>query len=86
MGLAADLVAFAGDDVADAAEALLAARAEARAAKDWARADAIRDRLKELGLVVEDTNAGRPHQACVTLPSDKAGCSPPVRGVMPWVS
>lgn len=58
IALAADMVGFAGDDLEQAAEALLSARAEARAAKDWARADAIRDRLKELGLVVEDTNAG----------------------------
>lgn len=56
--LAAELVGFQGDDVAAAAEALLSARAEARAAKDWARADAIRDRLTGLGLVVEDTAAG----------------------------
>lgn len=58
VGLAADLVGFEGDDIEAAAEALLAARAEARAAKDWGRADAIRDRLNELGLMVEDTNAG----------------------------
>ncbi len=58
VGLAAELVGYEGDDVADAAEALLAARAEARAAKDWGRADAIRDRLKDMGLMVEDTNAG----------------------------
>ena len=57
-GLAAELVGFQGDDVAAAAEALLSARADARAAKDWARADAIRDRLTGLGLVVEDTAAG----------------------------
>lgn len=57
-GLAVELVGFQGDDVAAAAEALLSARAEARAAKDWARADAIRDRLIGLGLVVEDTAAG----------------------------
>jgi cysteinyl-tRNA synthetase len=37
---------------------LLAARAEARAAKDWARADAIRDQLKSAGIVVDDTSGG----------------------------
>ena len=58
VGLAAELIGFEGDDVADAAEALLDARAQARAAKDWGRADAIRDRLKDMGLMVEDTNAG----------------------------
>lgn len=35
-------------------EAQLAARAQARAAKDWAASDAIRDTLKEAGVVVED--------------------------------
>ena len=34
--------------------AVLDERAEARAAKDWARADALRDRLAEAGVVVED--------------------------------
>jgi cysteinyl-tRNA synthetase len=40
------------------AEELLAARAEARAAKDWARADEIRDRLAELGWEVRDEAGG----------------------------
>ncbi|WP_309107027.1 cysteine--tRNA ligase [Arthrobacter sp.] len=35
-------------------EAQLAARAEARANKDWARSDAIRDTLKAAGVIVED--------------------------------
>jgi cysteinyl-tRNA synthetase len=35
-------------------QAQLAARAEARANKDWAASDAIRDTLKEAGVVVED--------------------------------
>jgi cysteinyl-tRNA synthetase len=35
-------------------EAQLAARAEARANKDWAASDAIRDTLKAAGVVVED--------------------------------
>ncbi|MFE6645169.1 cysteine--tRNA ligase [Nocardioides sp. NPDC057772] len=33
-------------------------RAEARAAKDWARADALRDRLKDAGIEIEDTPEG----------------------------
>jgi len=35
-------------------EAVLAARAEARAAKDWSRADAMRDALVAAGVVVTD--------------------------------
>ena len=56
--VAARLVGFTGDDVDAAAAAVLAARAEARAAKDWGRADAIRDELTAIGLTVEDTAAG----------------------------
>jgi cysteinyl-tRNA synthetase len=37
---------------------LLEERAAAREAKDWARADAIRDRIKAAGVEVEDTPAG----------------------------
>ena len=37
---------------------LLAQRAEARAARDWARADAIRDSLAASGLKIEDTADG----------------------------
>ena len=39
-------------------EAMLAQRQEARARKDFAAADAIRARLAELGLVIEDTPQG----------------------------
>ncbi len=58
LGIAAGLVGYTGDNVDEAAEKILAARAEARAAKDWARADAIRDQLRDLDLVIEDTAAG----------------------------
>ncbi|WP_425574072.1 cysteine--tRNA ligase [Nocardioides bigeumensis] len=37
---------------------LLAERGEARAAKDFARADVIRDRLKAAGIAIEDTPEG----------------------------
>ena len=37
---------------------LLEQRAEARAAKDWARADALRDMLGDAGVVVEDSAEG----------------------------
>ncbi|CAG7844071.1 Cysteine--tRNA ligase [Pseudoclavibacter triregionum] len=58
--------AGAGDKVAEAehgaldalVQALVAERAEARAAKDFARADAIRDQLAAAGVAVEDTPQG----------------------------
>ena len=37
---------------------LLSVRAEVRAAKQWAISDQIRDGLKEMGIVVEDTKDG----------------------------
>ena len=42
----------------DQVEALIVARAEARTSKDWARADALRDELDALGIVVMDSNDG----------------------------
>jgi cysteinyl-tRNA synthetase len=39
-------------------QGLLDERAEARAAKDWARADRIRDQIKTAGIEVEDTPSG----------------------------
>ena len=49
---------YEGDSAEEAAEVLLQARQEARAAKNWALADAIRDGIAALGLIVEDTAAG----------------------------
>ena len=52
-------VAGGGDgDVPAEVAALAAERDEARAAKDWARADAIRDELQADGWLVEDTPEG----------------------------
>ena len=45
-------------EVADDVERLLVARGEARASKDWAKADEIRDQLKAMGVVVKDTPEG----------------------------
>ncbi len=56
--LAREQAGYEGDSAEKAADALLAARQEARSAKDWGRADAIRDGITALGLVVEDTAAG----------------------------
>ncbi|OUP11044.1 cysteine--tRNA ligase [Collinsella sp. An2] len=58
LGVAAGLVGYTGDDVDEAAERILTARADARAAKNWELADAIRDQLRDMGLVIEDTAAG----------------------------
>lgn len=56
--LAHDVAGYAGNDAAEAVEALLNARAAARASKDWATADAVRDGLAALNFVIEDTPAG----------------------------
>ena len=56
--LAREQAGYEGDSAEEAADVLLDARQEARAAKDWGRADAIRDGITALGLVVEDTAAG----------------------------
>jgi cysteinyl-tRNA synthetase len=45
-------------EVPDDVAALARARDEARAARDWARADAVRDELQAAGYVVEDTPSG----------------------------
>jgi cysteinyl-tRNA synthetase len=52
----------AGGDLKGVVDALVALaleqRAQARARKDWAAADAVRDQLKQAGIVVEDTPHG----------------------------
>ena len=45
-------------EIAEKVEALLAERSIARADKDWTRADAIREQLNALGVVVTDTEDG----------------------------
>ena len=47
-----------GAEVPESVLAIARQRDEARAAKDWARADALRDELVADGWVVEDTAAG----------------------------
>jgi cysteinyl-tRNA synthetase len=39
-------------------DALVEKRSQARAAKDWAASDAIRDQLKEMGVILEDGPQG----------------------------
>ena len=45
-------------DLAAEVEDLIRRRGEARAAKDWAEADRIRDELAAKGIVLEDTPEG----------------------------
>ena len=56
--LAAELADFAGTSPSDAVDALLDARAAARQAKNFALADAVRDRMSDLGFTIEDTPQG----------------------------
>ena len=46
------------DNLSDEAKVLIEKRKEARAAKDWALADSIRDELKAMGVELEDTRQG----------------------------
>ena len=56
--LAKSQAGYEGESVTQAAEALLSARQNARAEKNWAVADAIRDGIAGLGLLIEDTASG----------------------------
>ena len=58
VALAKERAGYQGESPEEAANALLEARQAARKAKDWGTADAIRDGIAALGLVVEDTAAG----------------------------
>lgn len=56
--LASELLGFEGDSPAEALDALLDMRAQARADKEWAKADAVRDGFAAMGYVIEDTANG----------------------------
>lgn len=58
IGLAAEFAGYGGSDAMEAVEALLEARAKARADKDWGVADGVRDGLASLGFIIEDTPQG----------------------------
>ncbi len=47
------------DGLSDEIQALIDERAEARASKNWAKSDEIRDRLREMGIIVKDTPQGQ---------------------------
>lgn len=49
---------YDGCDIQCAQDELIRARAQARKEKNWAQADAIRDSIQALGLMLEDTSAG----------------------------
>jgi cysteinyl-tRNA synthetase len=49
----------AGEDLAPELVTMLEERVAARAARDWARSDALRDELAAAGIVVEDTPDGQ---------------------------
>ena len=50
--------AQADDDEVAKIEALIKQRNDARSSKDWALADAARDQLNDLGIVLEDGPQG----------------------------
>ena len=56
--LAQEIAQYKGSNKADAATALLDARAQARKDKNWSVADAVRDGLLRLGFKIEDTPQG----------------------------
>ncbi len=47
-----------GQELSDEAQQLIRKREEARKAKDWKTADQIREQLKAMGIVIEDTAQG----------------------------
>ena len=59
LGLSLDAPVAADAPLPDGAAALLERRAAARAAKDFAASDALRDELAALGVDVRDTPAGQ---------------------------
>ena len=56
--LAKELAGYTGANPAQAVSVLLDCRTEARSNKNWALADQVRDGMKELGLIIEDTPQG----------------------------
>lgn len=64
LGISTAGAAVADDGLSPEESELLERRAEARKSKNWAESDNLRDRLAELGIILEDTPAGtRWHRA-----------------------
>ncbi len=55
LGLLGKKDEMADDDI----QTILSERAEARKAKDWAKSDELRDKLKDMGYIVKDTPQGQ---------------------------
>ena len=47
------------DDTDDEINAILKEREEARKEKNWAKSDELRDKLREMGIIVKDTPQGQ---------------------------
>ena len=58
LGLELDKVEGSLPELTDEEMALVKEREEARTSKNWAKADELRDKLLEMGIVVKDTAAG----------------------------
>jgi cysteinyl-tRNA synthetase len=58
LGLRLEAAGIEGQSIAPFVELLLSIRQDLRKAKQWALADKIRDELKVLGVLVEDTAQG----------------------------
>lgn len=72
-GVAAELVGFEGDDVDAAAEVILSARAEARAAKDWGHRRRHPRSLEGARPCHRGHRRRLPHQARLAPPSQLGG-------------
>ncbi len=47
------------EEIGDEVNAILEERAAARKAKDWAKSDELRDKLRDMGIIVKDTPQGQ---------------------------
>jgi cysteinyl-tRNA synthetase len=58
LGLGLEQARLDAPEVDERIEALIREREAARAARDWARADEIRDQLRDEGIALEDSSRG----------------------------